>query len=376
MNISSVYIERKKSGTGFLYYIVVVISGNRHYLEPSYRTRKNAETHKRRVLTEIANGVFELEDQASTVFGDWAATWLGGKERSLKPSTWASYEQTFRTHILPYLADRDIQRITPRDIQSWVNQLEEKDLAPATIGRCYRCLRACLRDAEAWGDIDKCPCRKINLPRSDRKELVFLRPEEFKLLLQHLREPERTLLCVLCFSGVRLGEALGLDWNHVNFKDNTLSIERAWNQYGGFQDPKSESAFRAVPMMPTLSERLREHYQREGRPSSDALVFSIGGSRPLDPGNTRRKLYKALAEAGLKHVTFHSMRHSFSSVLLSSGASIKALQRGLGHSTAEMTLNTYSHLIPEDLGNALLEADKYMSGDDDEDNPDSDKSPD
>jgi integrase len=115
-------------------------------------------------------------------------------------------------------------------------------------------------------------------------------------------------------------------------------------------------------MMPNLAAKLLEHYEREGCPAADALVFSFGGDRPLDPGNTRKQLYAALNDAGLNHVTLHSLRHSFSSVLLSSGASIKALQRSLGHASATMTLNTYSHLIPEDLGNALLRADKLVTG--------------
>ena len=114
--------------------------------------------------------------------------------------------------------------------------------------------------------------------------------------------------------------------------------------------------------MPGLADDLQAHYQAEGLPAPDALVFTFGGVRPLDPGNTRRELYKALDRAGLKHVTLHSLRHSFASIMLASGASVKALQRSLGHANASMTLNTYSHLIPEDLGNAMLRADQMCRG--------------
>jgi integrase len=354
------HVETKKLKSGKRYYPVIVINGKREYW-PSYKTRKNAEAHLRRLLTEVADGTYEGPKKKATTFGEWATIWLKGKESSVKPSTWASYEQTYRTHILPFFEDQPIRRISPRDVQSWVTKMTDKGLAPATVARCYRYLRACLKQAEAWGDIEKCPCRKIDLPRQEHKELEFLQPDEFKRLLEEFKEPERTFIAVLAYTGLRLGEAQGLAWKHVNFEENIISIERAWNSYAGFQDPKTTTSRRAIPMMPNVAEKLRNHYEAEGCPPPDALVFTHGGERPIDSGNTRKKLYGALEEAGLKHITLHSLRHSYSSLLLASGASIKALQRSLGHATASMTLNTYSHLIPEDLGNALLRADNAVT---------------
>lgn len=170
------------------------------------------------------------------------------------------------------------------------------------------------------------------------------------------------LVTTLAYSGLRLGEALRLTWKHVSFKDNAILVERSWSRYGGFQEPKAQSSRRAVPMMPSLASLLEEHFHAEGSPAPDALMFSFNGAVPLDPGNTRRELYKALEQAGLKHVSLHSLRHSFASFMLASGASVKALQRCLGHASASMTLNTYSHFVQEDLGNALLRADELVTG--------------
>lgn len=349
-----------KAGQHQHHYPVVVIDGEREYWD-SYKTRKNAEAHLRRLMTQVANGTYESPKKKATTFGEWTAIWLKGKKSSVKPSTWVSYEQTYRTHILPFFGDKPIRKISPRDVQSWVSSMDDKGLAPATIARCYRYLKASLKQAEAWGDIEKCPCCKIDLPRQEHKELEFLKPDEFKRLLDEFEEPERTFIAVLAYTGMRLGEAQGLAWRHINFTENTISIERAWNAYGGFQDPKTATSRRAIPMMPNVAERLRNHYEAAGGPPPDALVFTHGGRRPIDAGNTRKKLYDALEKLGLKHITLHSLRHSYSSLLLASGASIKALQRSLGHATATMTLNTYSHLVPEDLGNVLLRADNVVT---------------
>jgi integrase len=128
--------------------------------------------------------------------------------------------------------------------------------------------------------------------------------------------------------------------------------------------PRCTSSFpsRPFPREGSLVSLLEDHYQTEGCPPPDTLLFSFNGTVPLDPGNTRKELYKALDRAGLKHVSLHSLRHSFASFMLASGASVKALQRSLGHASASMTLNTYSHLIQEDLGNALLRADELVTG--------------
>lgn len=326
----------------------------------SFSYKKDAEVCLVRVQRELAAGTYGRENPT---LEDFYSRWIKGKGASLKASTRESYEQTFRAHILPFLGEKRLNEITPRDVQTWVGQLSETRLAPASIGRCYRCLRACLKQAEAWGDIDRCPCRSIDLPRVNRRELSFLTPNEIGRLLVELGEPERMLVTTLAYSGLRLGEALGLTWRHVSFRDNAILVERSWSRYGGFQEPKTETSRRAVPMMPSLASALEAHYRAAGSPAAEELVFSFNGAVPLDPGNTRRELYRALDCAGLKHISLHSLRHSFASIMLASGASVKALQRSLGHASATMTLNTYSHLIQEDLGSALLRADQAFSAD-------------
>ena len=94
----------------------------------------------------------------------------------------------------------------------------------------------------------------------------------------------------------------------------------------------------------------------------DNVVFSHDGARPLDHSNVRRDFLKALDRAGLKHVTIHSLRHFFASNMLASGCSIKFLQHALGHASASMTLNVYSHLIPESGAEAVSRFDALVGG--------------
>lgn len=86
------------------------------------------------------------------------------------------------------------------------------------------------------------------------------------------------------------------------------------------------------------------------------------GARPLDHSNVRRDFLKALDQAGLKHVTIHSLRHFYASNMLASGCSIKFLQHALGHASASMTLNVYRHLIPESGAEAVTRFDALVGG--------------
>jgi len=145
--------------------------------------------------------------------------WIKAKSKTLKPGTLADYELTFRLHILPALGKMELSKITPANIQTFVDDLSEKDpvskkeLSPATIHKCYRYLRNCLGNAVDKDLLDKTPCRGVIVPRPRQQhELDILSLDEVGRVLNVAEEPERTLIAVLAYAGLRLGEGLGLKW--------------------------------------------------------------------------------------------------------------------------------------------------------------------
>lgn len=352
-------IRKKELANGKpCYYPTVIYKGRETYLG-GCRTRKNAEAAIRKAENQIVAGTFRKEAPPANTFGEFYLSWIAAKENSLKPSTVSDYRLTFRLHILPYFETKRLDKITPSNVQEWINSLE---LSPATTQKAYRYFRACIKQAENLDLIMKHPCRGIELPRVNKEEMDFLTPGEIGKLLQECREPEHTLFFLLAFSGLRLGEGLALRWRDVDFDMNCIKVERSFSAYNGITEPKTVTSRRAVPMLPSLAETLSDFYRQQRNPVPDALLFSVNGKTPLDKGNVRRRYYTALKAAGLKHVSIHSLRHSFASVMLASGASVKALQRSLGHAGAKETLDTYSHMIPENLDNVLSKADDLMTG--------------
>lgn len=355
----STCIKRKKLKTGkFVYYPVLKTDGRERYFG-GYKTRRDALARLRDVEKRLAAGTLDRE---VLTFGAFYQRWIASKH-NLKESTRVSYEHTFRLHILPYFAGERLADVTPLDVQAWIDGLKESGMSPATVERCFRYFRACMKQAEAWSLIDRAPTMKINLPRKDNGELDFLDPGEIPPLLETIKDPERTLYAVLAMSGLRLGEGLALRWRDIDFEMRSIKVTRSWSYFGGFHEPKTPTSRRAVPLLDALAENLRDYYHSKGHPGLDDLLFTFDGRKPLDPANVRRRFLQALDAAGLKRVTPHSLRHSYASMMLSYGASVKALQNALGHASATMTLNTYSHLIASDIDNAVLaRANQIMTG--------------
>jgi len=115
-------------------------------------------------------------------------------------------------------------------------------------------------------------------------------------------------------------------------------------------------------MLPNLKQILDSHRSGNGNSAPEDLLFATRSNKPIDHSNVRKEFEKALTAAKLKKVTVHSLRHSYASTMLASGASIKALQRSLGHASATLTLNTYSHLIEESMGASIIRADSLFKG--------------
>lgn len=351
------FIRRRVLDNGAVrYYPILLIDGRRKSCG-GYSRRKDAEARLRILEGELAKGTF---GRKNPFFDDYWRQWFTGKSKSLKPSTCSDYERAFAL-ALPGLGEMRIADITPDDIQQWINTLAESDLKPSTIRIYYSKVKACLESAVDHELIERSPCRRtLNLPRVDRHaEIECLPPARTRAVLEGLRDPHRTLVGVLMYSGARLGEVQALRWNDIDFQKNCVHIRRNYTPESGFTTLKTKAARRQVPMMPRL-RRLLEDY---GPGAGEELLFpgEVAG-QPLCRPPIRRHFERALNDVGLSGYTLHSLRHTFSSTLIDAGANPKALQVVLGHSSVQMTLGTYGHLFSTDLGDSLLTADRLYSG--------------
>jgi len=267
-----------------------------------------------------------------------------------------------KNHINPYFGDMRLSQFTPLRIRDFMFYLEEKGLSLASRGKIFRYLKSMLQMAWQWELIARDPSSLIQGPREERKEMDFLTADEVKKLLDSSRGEVRALLSVACLAGLRQGEVLGLKWGDVDFEDRHIRVVRNYSPVHGFGPPKTESSRRSVPLIPTLAIILREHYEAQGRPAADCLVFPNRNGKPNDRANLSKRMFKgALRRAGLRMIRFHDLRHTYASLCIEAGINPKALQLALGHSSVETTLDIYTHLFPGSFDNAIMKLEAILA---------------
>lgn len=322
------------------------------------------------------------EQTASLVRGDWADPKAGRQTLRSYAEHWEKIQigsegslriidNALRVHILPRLGDLKLAGIRRSDVQAFVKHLETKEVRPAThdvpartmspgsVRNVYEVLARVLDAAAEDRAISATPCRRITLPRDRDDEVVIPTLEDVEQIRAALDERWRILTVFLAGSGLRIGEALGLRPGDVDFLRRTVRVERQRLQSNELAPLKTKSSRRTVPLGQVVIDALAAHLA--AYPASDDALFVDELGEPLTYRRWKRLLSDAATAAGVS-VTSHAFRHFAASALISGGASVKQVQAFLGHSSAVITLRTYSHLWPGDEDRTRNVLDAALSG--------------
>jgi|FLYL01.1.fsa_nt_gi integrase len=228
----------------------------------------------------------------------------------------------------------------------------DEGLSPATIKAARQVLYAVLEQAVTDGRIPTNPVAKMKPPPVRPRRQRFLTADQIDLLADaaEKRQPGAgALILFLAYSGVRWGEAVALRVGAVHLERSRVRIRESATEVGGhlsFGSPKTHQT-RTVIIPRFVADRLSPHIR--GKPP-DGLVFTTPRGGPLRASNFRRIWQQAVTDVGLpKDLKIHDLRDTAASLMISAGASIKAVQRQLGHASAAMTLDVYASLFEEDL---------------------------
>jgi integrase len=205
----------------------------------------------------------------------------------------------------------------------------------------------------------------VKAPQALKKEVKLMTPTEVKALLSGASGDRlEALYVVAVHTGLRQGELLGLKWGDVNLEAGTLSVQRSLATDGTFNPPKRNKSRRTVKLTAQAAEALTSHKaaQNEERLKLGSLwedhdlVFPNGLGKPMDADNLYHRGFKPLLKrVGLSGFTFHSLRHTCATLLLSKNVNPKIVQEMLGHATISQTMDTYSHVMPG-MGNVAATA--------------------
>ncbi|MBR4079728.1 MAG: site-specific integrase [Christensenellaceae bacterium] len=325
----------------------------------SGKTKKELEEARQEILRTYSMAA--ADTRREILFSDYAEEWYEVyKKPHIGKGSIGGYNAALN-RILPVFKDRQLRAISAADLQRFMNSMS--DMSKSSIGYAGTILRNVFSLAYANGLIERDPAAALKNPSAEKESKRALTDAETSAVLFVGKEhPEGLLLLVLYYTGLRRGEALGLQWKDINFSDRTITVERdidyATNSIG---DLKTKYSYRVIPLPDPLAAVL---WPLRGFPS--AFLFPAPKSGSFLPQRTffRRwdRLMKAVldenarqisddptvepieTEDGLPVLTAHYFRHNYASVLYNAGVDILAAQRYLGHADVKTTLAIYAHL--------------------------------
>lgn len=355
------YTRRKTRHRGISYRLRA--DGSRSYsvyIRGTYRPVVGGEREALALQAELRGKVARGERirPSTATFAAVAEEWFASK-RKLRPWTRKSYRDSLDRIILPQFEDRKIAAISADDVARLIRELEAKGLSASTIENYLVPLSGTFSFAVRRGLLNVNPCSLLTSDdrpqrRARQQDHVWSEEEIHSLIEaaeQLARQPASRYdysppIRIALYTGLRLGELLGLQWQDIDLEESVLHVHRQWTRTGEYAEPKTKAGVRRIPLSSELVSfltalKLRSHHSRDDHP-----VFAARNGEPLTHRNVTRRGFEAAAKkAGIDGVSFHSMRHAFASRMIDRGLASTVLARLMGHESSAITERRYIHIF-------------------------------
>jgi integrase len=307
-------------------------------------------------------------------FAEWIESYQGRTTRGFSETSRSLYRRAVADHALPTWSTWKLAEVEPADVRTLFLRLSGKGHSRATLKTLRAALSAMYATVAEDGILTLNPIRGVRIPNGETedeeaKRAKALTREELRLLLAALPEEGhwRLFFEFLAVTGLRIGEAVGLHWEHIDLGQSSRVKVREQVYRGKRKRLKSREGRRDVPLSGSMAARLLAH-RRDAYTGPKAPVFATGTGTELDPHNVRRTVLRPVALAlgfyeevegrdgkPRKRTTlgFHAFRHTCASMLFAEGRNVKQVQQWLGHATPTITIDTYVHLLDEGVGEGL-----------------------
>ena len=290
---------------------------------------------------------------------EWLRLWFELYSKPhVRPSTANYYQRSIEQYTIPRIGNIKLNKLTGRDIQKLYKDLQENGreraiqkktnpgLSSSTIRGTHRMLHLDLDRAMKERLILRNPAEDCIVPKLEKQEMKILPPEDMKA---YLNAAEKHGVLVMFYlelvTGMRKGELTALLWSDLNVEHRTISVSKqaGWNGEGALEirRPKTENSIREISIPQTAVDLLLEEHSKH--PNNPYLFPSPKTGGMYHPDSIVNLHKKILKDAGLPHIRFHDLRHTFATVALQNGVDVKTVSNMLGHYDAGFTLRTYTH---------------------------------
>jgi integrase len=317
----------------------------------TFKKHAEAKAVRAQVESEILKGVYIDPVASKTSFGEWAARWLETRNH-LKPKTVDGYESLLRVHLLPRFGNMPLRAIDYLDIEAFIADLADSGLSPSRTRQAHQLLSMILDAAVRSRRIGINPAEGISLPRANKRPMRFIDSDEITRLAEAIPDRYGTWVYVAAYGGLRWAELVGLKRKRANLLRRRIHVAETLSEVRGqliWTDTKNHQT-RDITLPGFVVDNLANHLDRYTAPEPDALVFTTDSGTPLRSPNFRRNIWlPATTGVNLEGLTPHHLRHTCASLLISEGAHPRQVMEQLGHSSINVTMNTYAKVFPDDM---------------------------
>lgn len=352
--------EWTKDGRKWIFYDRYTdLKGNKkQYKSKKFATKKEAQEAERVFFLELDKYIYDND----MTFKELYLAYYKYQKDKVKQTTMNTYLDRMR--YMKLLDNVKVKDFSLRHYELWRKEILSYNLTNTTRNYIYKFLKTIMNFGTKWYGLNfnhiYPKMTNFTDPNEIKKEMEFWTYDEFQKFIKVEEDLKyKTLFKLLYFCGLRKGEARALNWNDIDFINNTVKINKGLSDNVNGEryiitSPKTKSSNRTLPMPKELINDLKElKNQAQKCKNYKDEWFIFGNELPLNDEIIRRRKNKNCELAGVKQIRIHDFRHSCASLLISKGADITMVARFLGHSKIEETLNTYSHMFKSKLDNII-----------------------
>jgi integrase len=336
----------------------------------TYRgTKRDAQKELARLITEMADDSFQ--EPSKTTLEQFFERWLKHMTSQVDERTHIGYAEKARKNINPLLGSVLLTRLRPDQIsEAYAQALAsgrrdgKGGLSPRTVHHLHRILKQALGQAVKWGLLKRNPCDVVDPPRVEKREMKTFDTVQTADALGEMRRTRfliAYLLAAIC--GLRRGEIAALRWKNVDLDAGVLKIVQTTRQIGKAvtYKPVKNTKGRPVALSSLVRDELKAHRAKQAEEllrcgvklSGDSFVFAQPDGSPIKPGSITNEWKRLVKKHALPRIRFHDLRHTHATAMLASGVHPKIASERLGHSSIAITLDLYSHVLPNMQADAI-----------------------
>lgn len=324
-----------------------------------FARKKDAEAWLTQAAWEVSKGIHTPDTQSVTV-EQAAKLWLdSARTHDREPTTIATYDQHVRLHIVPQCGTKKLSQLTAPMVKELLD-IWMKTLSRPLATKVFRSFKAILSDAQERALVAQNVALAVRVRRSPRSKSKIVLPTKAELrsilaAADAAGGKAQALTMLAIFTGLRASELRGLNWASVDLKRAVIHVNQRADSSGQIGPPKSRAGNRTIPLPPRMVTVLKE-WKLACPASPDDLVFPGAKGKPIpyrvmvatlvSPIQVAAGITKG-ADGGEPKYTMHAFRHAAASLWIEQNLNAKRVQTLLGHSSIQMTFDTYGHLFEQ-----------------------------